>query len=70
MFDISLCDEIHELIKGVMEAENKRRLDVKRLKLELSDLGKTGRLSDPKRFAEILYELSIIAPMDYEEQMK
>ena len=70
MFDIKLCDEIHELIKGVMTAENKRRLAVKNLKAELSELGKSGELKDTKRFAEILYELSILDLIDYEEQVK
>ena len=65
MFEIS--DEINEIIKGVVNAENKRQIEIKNLKTELGELKKAGVTTDPKRFAEILYLLSVFDPAGYDE---
>jgi len=59
-------EDLQKILKGLFEEEKRRRRKVKNLRLELTELGITGKLSDPDRFAEILEELSILDPVDEE----
>jgi len=57
-------EECKEIMRGIWQTEMERRTEVKKLRAELRELGKTGELSDPKRFVEILKELNILNPVD------
>jgi len=57
---------IDNLMKEIFEAERQRRIIINNLREELLELGKTGTISDTKRFKEILEELDILYPAEDE----
>ena len=63
-----LSDEINEIIKGVLNAEEQRQIEIKKLKEELENFRKTSISKNPKRFAEIMYTLSVIDPAGHDKK--
>jgi hypothetical protein len=63
-------EEIHKILIGVFKFEMKRQEDMKKLKMELSKIKKNGIQNNPKRYAEILYEISIIDPVEHDDETK
>ena len=59
-------EELRKILDVLIEEEKLRRRKVKKLRLEMMQLGITGKLSDPDRFVEILEELSMLDPLDDE----
>ena len=55
---------VTSLMKSIFEAEKQRCVEVKELREELRELCKTGKISDAKRFTEILKELDILESIE------
>jgi len=60
-------DEYKKLMKCVYKEEKQRWNEVKKIKRELNELGKTGKISDQKKFTELICKLSALASVYFDD---